>query len=123
MKVGSGVGGRHEAELEVGLKRINRSRQVVGFAAGEELLEGIGRHYGVAYVDNEPDALPEMVGPFDNDIQGPDALGCYMTLSGHLGVITIKIQTYQNPEFLVQKLLPSMHGRDAATVNHSNPEV
>lgn len=115
------VGRGQDADIAFGLLRIDGTRQVVRFGAFAQLFKGDGLNPGVADIDDELQALTEVVGALHNDVKSLDALGGHVTLGGNLCLTAVEIHADQYLELLVQKTSPLLHGRDAAT--GYNPSV
>jgi hypothetical protein len=84
---------------------------VVRFGALPQLFKGNGLHPGVADIDDELQALTEVVGALHNDVKSLDALGGYMSLGGDLSLTAVKVHADQYLELLVQNFSPHARPR------------
>ncbi|WP_336885586.1 hypothetical protein [Arthrobacter sp. FW305-BF8] len=100
------VGRGQDADVAFGLLRINGTRQVVRFGAFPQLFQRDGFDTGVADIDDELQALTEVVGALHNDVKSLDALGGYMSLGGDLSLTAVKVHADQYLELLVQNFSP-----------------
>ena len=117
------VGRCQNADVALGLQRVDRPWQVVGLGAFTELLQGGGFDACVADVHNKLKSLLEVVGTLHDDIESLNASGGYIALGGDLSFAAFQIQPDQDLELMVQRTSPLMHGRDAATEDNPNPNV
>lgn len=117
------VGRCQNADVALGLQRVDRAWQVVGLGAFTELLQCGGFNTRVADVHNKLKSLLEVVGTLHDDVQSLNASGGYISLGGNLSFAAFQIQPDQDLELMVQRTSPLMHGRDAATEDNPNPNV
>jgi hypothetical protein len=81
------------------------------FGAFPQLFKGYGLHAGVADIDDELQALTEVVGALHNDVKSLDALGGHVTLGGDLSLTAVEIYADQYLELLVQNFSPHARPR------------
>lgn len=77
---------------------------MVGFRTRVQLLEGGRFHAGMAYIQNQVEAFPEVVGPLHNHIQGLEAFRRHMALGCYFRFSAIEVEPYKNPELVIQML-------------------
>ncbi|MDQ1060014.1 hypothetical protein QFZ23_003915 [Arthrobacter globiformis] len=105
------VGRGQDADVAFGLLRIDGTWKVVRFGAFPQLFKCDGFDTGVADIDDELQALTEVVGAFHNDVKSLDALGGYMSLGGDLSLAAVEVHADQYLELLVQNFSPHARPR------------
>jgi len=100
-----------DADVAFGLLRIDGAWQVVRFGAFPQLFKRDGFDTGVADINDEPQALTEVVGALHNDVKSLDALGGYMSLGGDLSLTAVEVHADQYLELLVQNFSPHARPR------------
>lgn len=90
---------------------------MAGFRTRLQLRQGGRFHAGMAYIQNQVEAFPQVVGPLHNHVQGLEAFRRHMALGCYFCLSTIEVEPYKNFELVIQMLPLSrilVPGRDAA---------
>ena len=96
---------------------------MVGFRTRLQLLQG-GRFYaGKAYIQDQVEAFPEVVGPLHNHIQGLEAFRRHMALGCYCCLSAIEVEPYKNPELVIQMLSPVTHFSCLAATLRPTPSL
>lgn len=84
---------------------------MVRFGAFPQLFKCDGLDTGVADIDDELQALTEVIGAFHNNVKSLNALGGYVALGGDLSFTAVEVHADQYLELLIQNFSPHARPR------------